>query len=250
MTEDKEKDLLADADNAYYATDYAQAIMLYEQVLSLSPNNQRATEQLKKAQLSLFADSNRERLPAEAVQHFRRARSYIAAKDYNHAITALSIAIEVAKNAGILYPDAEKLLSSLKYLKVKVFISYSRSDIETASDIYQLLHEKGYSVWMDKFNLLPGQNWKLEIYNNIKSSDFFIACLSNNSVSKRGYVQKELKEAISVLDEMPEGEIYLIPIRLDDCLVPSFLTNKHWLDWSAPNAKDYLLKALNTKKES
>jgi hypothetical protein len=68
---------------------------------------------------------------------------------------------------------------------------------------------------------MKGQNWELEIHNNIKSSDFFIACLSKNSVSKHGYVQKELKEAISVLDEIPENEIYIIPIRIDDCLVPS-----------------------------
>ena len=54
-----------------------------------------------------------------------------------------------------------------------------------------------------------------------------IACLSKNSISKRGYVQKELKEAISVLDEIPEDAIYIIPIRIDGCFVPSLLTNRH-----------------------
>ncbi len=248
MTENPELDLLADADDAYYATDYAQAIKLYEQVLLLNPHNLRAIEQLQKAQIGLFADIDKSKLPAEAVQYFRRTRSYITAKDYDLAIAMASKAIEVAKRAGVLYPEAENLLSSLKRIKVKIFISYSRSDIEMASKIYWLLFEKGYGVWMDQFNLIPGQDWKLEIHKNIRSSDFFIACLSKNSVSKHGYVQKELKEALTVLDEIPEGEIYLIPIRMDDCLVPLSLADKHWLDWSTPHAQESLLKAIKTKK--
>jgi hypothetical protein len=71
---------------------------------------------------------------------------------------------------------------------------------------------------------------------------------SNNSVSKKGYAQKELKEAITILDEVPEGQIYIIPIRLDDCIVPVALTEKHWLDWLNPNAKVLLLRAVETKK--
>jgi hypothetical protein len=97
---------------------------------------------------------------------------------------------------------------------------------------------------MDTHDLVPGQDWKLEIHKNIMSCDYFIACLSINSVSKKGYVQKELKEAISVLDQVPEGQIYIIPIRLDDTPVPESLADKHWLDWRSPNAKDQLLRAI------
>jgi len=97
---------------------------------------------------------------------------------------------------------------------------------------------------MDEFDLVPGQDWELEIHQNIRNSDYFIACLSNNSVSKRGYVQKELRQALTVLDEFPEGKIFIIPIRLDDCSVPDFLAKKQWLDWSRSDAKDKLLEAL------
>jgi len=138
---------------------------------------------------------------------------------------------------------------ALKELKrPKVFISYSRSDNSFATDIYWFLRKNGCDPWMDIYDLVPGQDWELEIHNNIKTADFFIACLSENSVSKRGYVQKELKEAISVLDQMPEGEIYLIPIRVDNCLVPLSLASKHWLDWSATNAEEMLVKAIKSKQ--
>lgn len=40
------------------------------------------------------------------------------------------------------------------------------------------------------------------------------------SVQKRTYVQKEFKYAIDVFDEFPEGEIYAIPAKLDNCEIP------------------------------
>jgi DNA-binding response OmpR family regulator len=126
----------------------------------------------------------------------------------------------------------------------KIFISYSRNDNKLAEEIYSFLKDNECVPWMDTHDLVPGQDWKLEIHKNIKSCDYFIACLSINSVSKKGYVQKELKEAISVLDQVPEGQIYIIPIRLDNTPVPESLADKHWLDWHAPNAKDQLLKAI------
>jgi hypothetical protein len=32
---------------------------------------------------------------------------------------------------------------------------------------------------------------------------------------KRGYVQKELKEALEILDEFPESGVFIIPVRLE-----------------------------------
>jgi hypothetical protein len=44
-----------------------------------------------------------------------------------------------------------------------------------------------------------------------------VAILSKNSVGKRGSVQKELKQALDVLDEFPENEVFLIPARISEC---------------------------------
>lgn len=54
------------------------------------------------------------KLPQEAVQYYRRARSYIAAEDYSYAALSLETAIGTAKFAGMVYPDAEKLLESVQ----------------------------------------------------------------------------------------------------------------------------------------
>jgi tetratricopeptide (TPR) repeat protein len=113
------QDLLADADDAYYAAEYDQAIQLYRQVLRLDSENERAKEYLakSKAEQSNTGDLRAE-LPRKAVQFFRRARSFIAARDYEYAITALSVAVDTAQAKGVSYPDAESLLNSIQDLQV------------------------------------------------------------------------------------------------------------------------------------
>jgi MoxR-like ATPase len=114
---------------------------------------------------------------------------------------------------------------------VSVFINYAREDQDVAARLYDDLRTRGFSPWMDKRNLLPGQNWKLEIERAIRNSAFFIALLSSRSVNKRGYVQAELKAAYATLAEIPAGQIYVIPVRIDEVEVPPGpLVDLHWLD--------------------
>lgn len=113
----------------------------------------------------------------------------------------------------------------------KVFLSYAREDIYTALRLFNDLRQAGIDVWIDKEHLLPGQNWKTTIRRAIRESRFFLALLSNNSVSKKGYVQKELRHALELLDEYPEPTIFVIPIRIDDCNPTSEkLKELHWVD--------------------
>jgi hypothetical protein len=43
---------------------------------------------------------------------------------------------------------------------------------------------------------------------------------------------------------VPEGNIFLIPVRLEDCSVPERLSRLHWVDLSAPGGQERLTKAL------
>jgi hypothetical protein len=85
------------------------------------------------------------------------------------------------------------------------------------NNIYLIRKALINNAWLDQENLLPGQNWKYEIRQAIQSSDIFIALLSSHSVSKTGFVQKEMRMALDILDEHPESDIYLIPVRLEEC---------------------------------
>lgn len=241
------------ADEKYYEGKYTEAIKLYEKVLSLNRFNSRAAEYLIRSKDRDRYEKDRAHIPREAINMYEEARQHIVTNEFQKALLILEQAIKISNNAGIPFLEAQEWLDALRVeyehrKKPKVFVSYSRDDYNIASEIYLFLKENRCIPWMDRYDLVPGQEWKLEIHKNIKSSDFFVACLSNNSISKKGYVQKELKEAMSILDEVPEGQIFIIPIRLDDCIVPVALVEKHWLDWLNPNAKSLLLKAVDTKR--
>src|SRR5918996_161270 len=98
-----------------------------------------------------------------------------------------------------------------------VFISYAREDKVAAARLYNDLRGAGVNPWIDTEDLLPGEDWRLGIRRAIENSTYFLALMSAQSLAKRGYVQKELRLAYAVLDELPLGHIFLIPIRLEPC---------------------------------
>ena len=103
----------------------------------------------------------------------------------------------------------------------KVFISYGREDLEAARKLYyELKSVLGVDPWFDKECLLPGMRWRPAIRKAIRESHFFIALLSKKSTTKRGFVQKEMNDALALLEEFPEDRIFLIPIHLEECNVP------------------------------
>ena len=97
---------------------------------------------------------------------------------------------------------------------------------------------------------MPGQDWQREIPNRVRESDVAIVCLSRQSVMETGYVQREIRCALEVADEQPEGEIFLIPLRLEPCEVPQRLTRWQWVDLFETRGYDKLLRALETRSKS
>lgn len=104
--------------------------------------------------------------------------------------------------------------------RARVFVAYAKEDGETADRLYQMLEGAGFAPWMDRYKLLPGQRWRQALRRAVDDSDYFVACFSSRSVNKRGGFQQELREALQCALEIPLGQTYLIPVRLDECAVP------------------------------
>ena len=97
---------------------------------------------------------------------------------------------------------------------------------------------------------MPGDDWQREIRNAVRAADVVLVCLSNSSTTKGGYVQKEIKYALDIADERVEGSIFIIKVRLENCVVPERLRQWQSLDLSRPMGtrdllKGYLHKAPN-----
>lgn len=95
----------------------------------------------------------------------------------------------------------------------------------------RLASEGWIDPWVDEKKLLPGQDWRTKIEEAVETSDIVIICLSSNSVSKEGFVQKELRYAREIAFEKPDGTIFLVPLRFDDCTVPRGLRFYQWGDY-------------------
>ena len=116
---------------------------------------------------------------------------------------------------------------------IKVFISYAKEDFKVARKIYTDLKGAGITPWLDRENLLVGQKWRETISRAISESSYFLLIISNNSVSKKGYIQKEQKIALELLEELPENDIFIIPVIIDSTeLADEKLRYLHWADLS------------------
>jgi len=104
--------------------------------------------------------------------------------------------------------------------KPRVFIAYVEEDLRLAKKLYQAFETGGFRPWLDKKKLMPGQNWPRAIETAIQTSDIFVACFSRRATSKRGSFHSELRYALNCAAKVPLDEIFLVPVRLDDCLVP------------------------------
>jgi len=85
----------------------------------------------------------------------------------------------------------------------------------------------------------------------VEAADVVIICLSKSSVQKEGYYQKEIRKVLDVADEKPEGTIFIIPLRLDDCQVPHRLAKWQYEDYfpveQQEQAYKRLLQSLRTR---
>ncbi len=132
---------------------------------------------------------------------------------------------------------------------LKVFLCHASADKPAVRNLYQRLIADGVDVWLDAESLIAGQNWQVEIPKAIRNSDVVIVCLSERSINKEGYVQREIKFALDVADEKPEGTIFIIPARLEECRVPDRLNMYHWVELFEKDGYERLLRALRMRAD-
>jgi len=126
-----------------------------------------------------------------------------------------------------------------------IFISYVKEDELIVYSIYNMLKDQGFSPWIDIEDILPGKDWEKAIEKAIRGCSLFIACLSTNSVNKRGFVQAEFKKALKVWEMIPEDQAFIIPVRLDECEVPFQFSKFHYLDYFSKGGPTKLVKTIH-----
>jgi len=130
----------------------------------------------------------------------------------------------------------------------RVFIAYVEEDLAFARKLYRAFEQNGFRPWLDKKRLMPGQNWPRAIETAIQTSDFFVACFSRRATSKRGSFHSELRYALFCAAKVPLDEIFLLPLRLDDCVVPPRISKQiQYLDLF-PNWRSSVSRVISVMK--
>jgi TIR domain len=134
---------------------------------------------------------------------------------------------------------------------LRVFLCHANEDKSAVQDLYKRLAENSWiDPWLDVKRLLPGEDWKTSIENAVEAADFVIICLSNNSVMRTGYVQKEISVALDTARRKVEGENRLIPVRFEPCKVPGNLSKLQLIDFFKKDDYERLLETLKEQAEA
>jgi hypothetical protein len=119
-----------------------------------------------------------------------------------------------------------------------VFVSYVRENHDLVDRLCVDLRSRGIEVWLDRDEILPGRRWRDAIREAIQDGAFFIACFSDEYMSRqRTYMNEELTLAIGEIRKRPTEAAWFIPVRLSECDLPKrtigageSLSDLQWVD--------------------
>lgn len=130
-------------------------------------------------------------------------------------------------------------------MTLKIFVSYAKEDREHALKHYDLFLQEGMAPWIDVRHILPGQNWEAEISKAFLDANVIVLLLSNKSVNKRGFVQREANDAIERLRYKQPTDIYVLPLLLEHCEVPSHISGRlQYVDLTTSGAWEQVKASL------
>ena len=108
-----------------------------------------------------------------------------------------------------------------------IFISYARTDEAFAVKLARDLRDKGVKVWIDQFDIYPGDKWDSEVQKALRSCGSIMVILSPTSVASDN-VQNEVAYAI-------KKKKTVIPVLYEECDIPFNIVRLHYVDFT----KDY-----------
>ena len=158
------------------------------------------------------------------------------------ATSSSQVSTRSSQSAEPTFTERKPALKALR-----IFLCHSSGDKVAVRELYDRLKADGFQPWLDEKDLLPGQDWELAIRRAVRETDIVVVCLSRGSITKEGFVQKEIRLALDVADEKPEDTIFIVPARLEKCETPSRLSKWQWVDLFENDGYDRLVRALEQR---
>lgn len=109
-----------------------------------------------------------------------------------------------------------------------VFVSYSHRDRVIADRMARSLSGLGVDVWIDQWEIRPGDSLIEKINEGLNDKDILLLLLSSASVAS-SWVQKELSSAL--MEELARRKVVVVPVLIETCELPPLIADKKYTDF-------------------
>jgi hypothetical protein len=113
--------------------------------------------------------------------------------------------------------------------QLRIFLCYGSEDKVSVRELCELLRGADMNPWFDERDIQLGDDWDNTIRTAMLKCQVILVVLSRTSVSKRGYVQREIKLGLEYAKAQP-GKVYLIPVKLEEVALPKNLARYQWVN--------------------
>lgn len=127
------------------------------------------------------------------------------------------------------------------------FLSHSHADAVWAEDLARrLVADHKFKVWLDRWVLIPGQNWQQAMAKGLAETSTCVVCVSRTT--PHGWFQQEIERALSIQANHPEYRV--IPALLPNAptnvteVMSPFLDLRTWADFREGNDLEYAFRVL------
>ena len=131
-----------------------------------------------------------------------------------------SNAVEI-DGLGVFGRDLGPETSPLTTQNPRISIAYAMADAVAAEQLFRATFRSGIRRVARPAQTASRAKLAPQHRRRNSSSDFFVACFSRQSVRKRGGFQAEVRYALDCAKRVPLDDVFIIPVRLDDCRVPA-----------------------------
>lgn len=229
---------------------FVKSIAICKKIIKLDPARLDVYERLG----SLYAKQG---LLPEATRQYSVLQDYYSKQDRNADVARIQRqldAVSAQQTTGVHHsetPTGHLPIEGVAPVRTRsdlmVFLCHASEDKEAVRRLYAQLKADLLQPWLDEEDLLPGQRWEYEIQRAVRKSHVVLVCLSTRAVAKSGFVHKEIRLALDVLEEQPEGVIFVVPVRLEECPLPQSLSPLHYVNLYAPGGYDRLMRAIHER---
>jgi hypothetical protein len=116
---------------------------------------------------------------------------------------------------------------------MKIFISYSHKDQKIAKELTSELAAAGMKVWLAEDEVLPGENFSLQVGKALEQSDAMVVLVSPDAIQSQS-VRHEIAYALS----SPKFEQRLVPVMVKPTKnIPWFLETLHPIHSRGPHVE-------------